>query len=69
MLAAPSTPLPPGDPGLPFLGETLAFLGDTSRFLQERSTRRDPVFRARILGDDVVCLGGQEGLERFLDDR
>ncbi len=62
-----NTPLPPGNPGLPFLGETLALLADPYQFQTERRLRYGPVFRSRILGREFAFLSGPEGMEAFLD--
>ena len=62
-------PLPPGSLGLPWVGETLAFLGDAASFFESRSRRHGPVFKTRILGDNVVCFVGPDALSFFLDDR
>jgi cytochrome P450 len=62
-------PLPPGNLGLPFLGETLPFLRDPITFLEERSRRHGPVFKTRILGDDVVCLAGPQAIAALYDER
>jgi cytochrome P450 len=58
---------PPGDLGLPFLGETIAFLRDPVVFFDERFRRHGPVFRTRILGDTVVCFVGPDGMAFFND--
>ena len=64
-----SKPLPPGNFGLPFIGETLPFVKDTSTFLQERFQRFGPIFKTRLFGDPVVCFGGHEAFSFFMDDR
>jgi cytochrome P450 len=61
-------PLPPGNLGLPFIGETAGFLRDTSKFLDERFEKHGAIFKTRILGDDVVCLGGHRAFTFFMDD-
>jgi cytochrome P450 len=62
-----SAPLPPGNPGLPFLGETLAMLKNPYQFQAERRERYGPIFRSRILGREFVFLSGPEGMTAFLD--
>lgn len=62
-----SAPLPPGNPGLPFLGETFALLANPYRFQAERLEKHGPVFRSRILGREFVFISGPEGMTAFLD--
>jgi len=42
----PTPPLPPGEAGLPLIGETLAFVSDGYRFIDQRLSRHGPVRRA-----------------------
>jgi retinoid hydroxylase len=72
--AAPATsnnslPMPPGDLGLPWIGETLAFVRDSFAFFAERRQKHGPVFRTRLLGEPVVCLTGPEAVSFFYDAR
>lgn len=62
------TTLPPGDRGLPLLGETLAFLKDQFHFIDERRGRFGRVFRSSILFKDTALLVGAEGARIFNDD-
>lgn len=59
--------LPPGSPGLAFIGETLSLVSDPYAFLASRRARFGPVFRSRVLGREVVFLSGPEGMAAFLD--
>jgi steroid delta-isomerase-like uncharacterized protein len=59
--------LPPGDMGLPLVGETLVFLRNPYRFLEDRQQRLGNVFKAGVLGRKVVFLAGTEGAEAFYD--
>src|SRR5688572_18473072 len=62
-------PLPPGQLGLPWLGETLPFLKDPFGFMEERRRRYGDVFRTRILGEDVIALSGPDAITFFYDTR
>lgn len=62
-------PLPPGSLGLPWIGETLAFVQDSFAFFAERRKKHGPVFRTRLLGEQVVCLTGPEAVSFFYDTR
>src|SRR6266705_1093586 len=59
--------LPPGNMGLPFVGETLALLRNPYRFLEDRQRAHGNVFKSRVLGRRVVFLAGTEGAEAFYD--
>ena len=58
---------PPGDLGLPFLGEALAFLKDPFAFVTERTRRHGAVWKTRILGDTVVFFTGPDGFRFFMN--
>ncbi len=62
------TTLPPGDRGLPLLGETLSFLKNQFNFVDERQARFGKVFRSHILFKDTALLVGAEGAEVFNDE-
>jgi cytochrome P450 len=57
----------PGATGLPFLGEILAFRKDPFAFTLERTRRHGPVWKTKILGDEVVFFAGPEAFSFFLD--
>lgn len=59
-----STPLPPGDLGLPIIGETLSFLRD-SDFAEKRHEKYGPVFKTHLFGRPTILLVGAEA-NRFL---
>lgn len=59
-----SLPLPPGNFGLPFLGETLEFLGD-SDFVKKRQKKYGPIFKTRIFGSSTVFAIGPDA-NRFI---
>jgi cytochrome P450 len=60
--------LPPGNRGLPWLGESTALLRNPFGFLEERRDRFGNVFRSKVLGREVAFLAGLEGAERFYDE-
>ncbi|MDB4931853.1 MAG: cytochrome [Myxococcaceae bacterium] len=62
------TTLPPGDRGLPLLGETLDFLKDQFHFVDARQARYGKVFRSNILFKDTALLVGAEGARVFNDE-
>ncbi len=58
-------PLPPGNLGLPLLGETLAFLRDPLAFAEERQARYGRVYKTGLFGRPTVVFTAPEGI-RFL---
>ena len=56
--------LPPGNFGLPFIGETLKFFTDPD-FARKRHAEFGPVFKTRLLGSPTVFVKGPEG-NRFI---
>jgi cytochrome P450 len=56
-----SLPLPPGDFGLPIVGETLHFGRDPHRFVAERRARYGDIFRTHLLGSPTVFLLDEGG--------
>ena len=54
-----SLPLPPGDSGLPFIGETVSFFTD-SEFNQKKIAKYGKVYRTNIFGNDTVTMIGAE---------
>ncbi len=54
-------PLPPGDLGLPYVGETLHFGRDPHRFVAERRARYGDVFKTHLLGAPTVFLLDEGG--------
>jgi cytochrome P450 len=57
--------LPPGNLGLPVIGESIALASDPERFVRERYARYGPVFKSRIFGHPMVFMVGPEAL-RFV---
>lgn len=60
-------PVPPGDFGLPFLGEALPFLKDPFAFMTTRTARHGNVWKTRILGDTVVFFTGPDAFRFFMN--
>jgi len=58
-------PLPPGNRGLPILGETLDLLFDPD-FARKRYEKYGPIFRTSLLGRPAVFLVGTEAAEFLL---
>src|SRR5258705_6865629 len=61
------TPLPPGNDGLPLLGETLAFAKNPFRFIEERLALHGRVFRSNVLGRKTAVVAGADAAGRFID--
>lgn len=59
-----SHPLPPGNLGLPLIGETLSFLTDPY-FADKRVQKYGPVFKTHILGRPTVVMVGSQA-NRFI---
>ena len=52
-----SLPIPPGDFGLPWLGETLSFFGD-GEFSKKRQQQFGPIFKTRLFGKNTIFVSG-----------
>lgn len=61
-------PLPPGNKGLPFLGETLAFLFDKN-FLAERYAKYGSIYRTNILNRPTAIMIGPEAARFILSSQ
>jgi cytochrome P450 len=59
-----SQTLPPGNLGLPFIGETISFLRDPD-FVRDRRKRYGKVFKTQLFGRPTVYITGAEA-NRFL---
>jgi retinoid hydroxylase len=59
-------PPPPGDDGLPIIGESLSFLLEPANFALSRYRRFGPIFRSNILGRPTVFLAGPEAVQFVL---
>ncbi|MGA1264455.1 MAG: cytochrome P450 [Prochlorothrix sp.] len=64
MTSTPTYPLPPGNFGLPLLGETLDFFRDP-QFARKRHDRYGDIFKTRLLGQPTIFLRGAEAT-RFI---
>ncbi|MDY7022169.1 MAG: cytochrome P450, partial [Cyanobacteriota bacterium] len=52
-------PIPPGNLGLPLIGETLSFLRDAN-FAEKRHQKYGPIFKTNILGQRTIMMIGTE---------
>lgn len=59
-----SLPLPPGNFGLPLIGETIEFLRD-SDFMEKRQKKYGSMFKTRIFGANSIAIVGAEA-NRFI---
>lgn len=59
-----SLPLPPGNFGLPLIGETISFFRDPD-FAKKRQQRYGPIFKTHLFGRPTVMMIGSEAI-RFL---
>lgn len=59
-----SLPLPPGNFGLPFVGETISFLTDNT-FAETREKKYGKIYKSHIFGSPTVFLAGAEA-NKFL---
>lgn len=57
-------PLPPGDFGLPLIGETLQFFRDPD-FSKKRQKKYGSIFKTKLFGRPTVVVMGAEA-NRFL---
>jgi len=60
--------LPPGNMGLPLVGETLSFISNVFGFLETRQKQYGNIFKSNVLGRNVVFLAGTEGAEAFYNE-
>lgn len=63
-----NAPTPPGDSGLPLIGETISFVKDMFGFMVERFDKHGSVFRSHILGHPTVFIRGADLTHVWLDD-
>ncbi|MCC7142198.1 MAG: cytochrome P450 [Candidatus Eisenbacteria bacterium] len=59
--------LPPGDMGLPLLGETLPFAKNPFGFIDERLISHGRTFRTSVLGRKSVVIAGPDAAGQFID--
>lgn len=62
---AAAVDLPPGSLGLPWLGQTLDFARDPVGLLYKRFREHGPVFKLRLLGQDLIAFVGPEAFSRL----
>lgn len=55
-----SLPLPPGEFGLPFIGETIEFAQDPARFVALRRARYGEIFRTSLLGARTIIMTDED---------
>ena len=67
-MSSSERPLPPGQPALPLVGDTLTFLGDQYRFLARNAAKHGAVFRSNILFRPTAVLSGPDGTAAFNDE-
>jgi cytochrome P450 len=67
MSSLPGNPLPPGQDGIPLLGETLSFAKNPFRFIEERLAAHGRIFRSNVLGRKTVVFAGPDAAGRFID--
>ena len=60
-------PLPPGDMGLPVLGETLTLLKNGFAFVEAGAKRHGPIFKTRLFGRATAVITGPEASALFID--
>ncbi len=61
------TTLPPGQDGLPLLGETLSFAKNPFAFVEARLARHGRIFRSYVLGRKTAVITGPDEAGRFID--
>ncbi len=57
-------PLPPGNFGLPLVGETISFLTDNN-FAEKREKKYGKIYKSHIFGNPTIFLAGAEA-NKFL---
>ncbi|MFO7632991.1 MAG: cytochrome P450 [Caldilinea sp.] len=62
MLDVASLPLPPGEFGLPFIGETIEFAQDPARFVAVRRARYGDIFRTNLIGARTIIMTDEDAL-------
>lgn len=60
--------LPPGNTGLPYLGEALKIAADPFAWVAGSAQAHGPVVRSKVLGQDLALLSGPEAASAFLDE-
>ena len=60
-------PLPPGNTGLPVLGETLSALKNGFAFVEAGARRHGPIFKTNLFGRETAVITGPEASALFID--
>jgi len=60
-------PLPPGDSGLPILGETLTLLKNGFAFVEAGARKHGPIFRSKLFGRTTAVVTGPSASALFID--
>ncbi|MBW4641509.1 MAG: cytochrome P450 [Goleter apudmare HA4340-LM2] len=61
--------IPPGNFGLPVLGETLAFIADPYSFVKQRYQQHGSIFKTHIAGRPTVVMVGPKAVEFVLSSQ
>ena len=62
-----SAPLPPGDTGLPILGQTLTLLKNGFAFVEAGAREHGPIFKTHLFGRATAVITGPEASGLFID--
>jgi cytochrome P450 len=60
-------PLPPGDTGLPILGETLTLLKNGFAFVEAGARKHGPIFKSNLFGRATAVITGPNASGLFID--
>ena len=60
-------PLPPGDTGLPILGETLSMLKNGFAFVEAGARKHGPIFQTKVFGKATAVISGPNASGLFID--
>lgn len=60
--------LPPGNTGLPFLGEIIELVRDPQRFSSERHQKFGSIFKTQILGQPIIYVSGAKACRFILEN-
>ncbi|MEP6994305.1 MAG: hypothetical protein ABI968_07270 [Acidobacteriota bacterium] len=64
-----AAPLPPGDTGLPILGETLTLLKNGFAFVEAGARKHGPIFRTHVFFRPTAVITGPSASGLFIDSR
>ena len=60
-------PLPPGETGLPILGETLSMLKNGFGFVEAGARKHGPIFQTKVFGKATAVISGPNASGLFID--